>query len=177
MCRYIAGAHHCDVVVPQVRMHNIPEMYSSGRDIKMLFRCHLMHAALFTRWISTALCLSTSRRHKSLRTHIIVRVHHHSPHRHLVLVRVHRARDGEVDVLWQYLDTVFTMEYLLSIFSIYTHVVSARYLQSESFNLLIVQSGKHGMNYILHQQSALNLSTLHLHRYLLTQRSSGQQTG
>ena len=157
-------------------MHNRPEMYSSGRDIKMLFRCHLMHAALFTRWISTALCLST-RRHKSLRTHIIVRVHHHSPHRHLVLVRVHRARDGEVDVLWQYSDTVFTMEYLLSIFSIYTHVVSARYLQSESFNLLIVQSGKHGMNYILHQQYALNLSTLHLQRYLLTQRSSGQRTG
>ena len=43
-------------------VHNIPEMYSSGRDIKMLFRCHLMHAfiynaALFTRWISTALCI------------------------------------------------------------------------------------------------------------------------
>ena len=154
-------------------MHNIPEMYSSGRDIKMLFRCHLMHAALFTRRISTALCLSTRRRHKSRSTHIIVWVHHHSPHRHLVLVWVHRARDGEVDVLWQYLDTVF----IYNVYSIYTHVVSARYLQPERFNLLIVQSGKHGMNYILHQQSALNLSTLHLQRYLLTQRSSGQQTG
>ena len=85
----------------------------------MLFRCHLMHvfiynAALFTRWISTelcvwnAMCLST-RRHKSRSTHIIARVHHDSPHRHLLLVRVHRARDGEVDVLQQCLDTVSTM--------------------------------------------------------------------
>ena len=102
-------------------VHNIPEMYSSGRDIKMLFRCHLMHvfiynAALFTRWISTVLCICMWNamclnigRHKSRSTHIIAWVHHHSPHRHLLLVRVHRARDGEVDVLQQYLDTVFTM--------------------------------------------------------------------
>ena len=41
-------------------------------------------------------------------------------------------------------------------------MVSARYLQPERLNLLIVQSGKHGMNYILHQHSALNLY-LHLH--------------